>query len=69
MARVGDGGPALKTGIGLSVSFAGHCVVGELAAHTAPLNYPANTGYSHNVVSMLAHRLRRWPSIETALGE
>ena len=22
-----------------------------------------------NVVSMLAHRLRRWPNIETALGE
>ena len=30
---------------------------------------PANTGHSPNVVSMLAHRLRRWPNIETALGE
>ena len=25
--------------------------------------------YSPNAVSMLAHRLRRWPNIETALGE
>ena len=30
---------------------------------------PTNTGHSLNVVSMLAHRLRRWPNIETALGE
>ena len=30
---------------------------------------PANTRHSHNAVSMLAHRLRRWPNIETALGE
>ena len=29
----------------------------------------ANTGHSPNVVSMVAHRLRRWPNIETALGE
>ena len=49
--------------------FAGHCVVDQLAADTGPLSYPANTGYSHNAISMLAHRLRRWPSIETALGE
>ena len=32
-------------------------------------NVPANTGHSPNAVSMLAHRLRRWPNIETALGE
>ena len=30
---------------------------------------PANTGYSPNAASMLVHRLRRWPSIETTLGE
>ena len=30
---------------------------------------PANTRHSPNAVSMLAHRLRRWPNIETALGE
>ena len=30
---------------------------------------PAKTGSSPNAVSMLAHRLRRWPNIETALGE
>ena len=30
---------------------------------------PANTGHSPDAVSMLAHRLRRWPNIETALGE
>ena len=30
---------------------------------------PANTRHSPNVVSMLAHRLRRWPNIGTALGE
>ena len=30
---------------------------------------PANTGNSPNAVSILAHRLRRWPNIETALGE
>ena len=29
----------------------------------------ANTGHSPNAVSMLAHRLRRWSNIETALGE
>ena len=30
---------------------------------------PATTGHLPNAVSMLAHRLRRWPNIETALGE
>ena len=30
---------------------------------------PANTGHSPNAVSMLAHRLRRCPNIETALSE
>ena len=29
----------------------------------------ANTGHSPNAVSMLAHRFRSWPNIETALGE
>ena len=29
----------------------------------------ANTGHSPNAVSMLAHRLQRWPNIETPLGE
>ena len=33
------------------------------------LNNPGNTGNSPNAVSMLAHRLRRWRNIETALGE
>ena len=28
-----------------------------------------NTRHSPNAVSMLAHRLRRWPKIETALDE
>ena len=31
--------------------------------------HPANTGNSHNAVSMLAHRLQRWLSIETTLCE
>ena len=30
---------------------------------------PANMRHSPNVVSMLAHRLRRWPNIDTTLGE
>ena len=30
---------------------------------------PANTGHSPNAVTKLGHRLRRWPNIETALGE
>ena len=30
---------------------------------------PANKGDLPNAVSMLAYRLRRWPNIETALGE
>ena len=30
---------------------------------------PANTGHSPKAASMLTHRLRRWPDIETALGE
>ena len=34
-----------------------------------PVCFPANTGHSPKAVSMLAHRLRRWPNIETALGE
>ena len=29
----------------------------------------ANTGHSHNAVSMLGQRRRRWANIETALGE
>ena len=32
-------------------------------------DFSANTGHSPNAVSMLAHHLRRWPNIETALGE
>ena len=31
--------------------------------------FPANTWHLPNAVSMLAHRLRRWPNIETAMGE
>ena len=31
--------------------------------------FPANTRTSPNAVSMLAHRLRTWLNIETALGE
>ena len=31
-------------------------------------HHQANTGHSPIAVSMLAHRLRRWPNIETALG-
>ena len=30
---------------------------------------PAKTGHSPNAVSMLGQRRRRWPNIETALGE
>ena len=30
---------------------------------------PANTGHSRNAASMLVHRLRRWPNIETTLAE
>ena len=32
-------------------------------------DFRANTENSTNAVSMLADRIRRWPSIETALGE
>ena len=39
--------------------FAGHSVVGTWPLHdTVPLSYPANTGYSHNAISMLAHHLQ-----------
>ena len=31
--------------------------------------YHNNTRLSPNIGSMLAHRLRRWPNIERALGE
>ena len=31
------------------------------------VEYQADTGLASNAVSMLAHRLRRWPNIETAL--
>ena len=37
----------------------------EMMARTCP----ANTTHSPNAVSLLVHRLRRWPNIETALGE
>ena len=60
---------SVKPTLSWRVVFAGHCVVDQLAADTGPLSYPANTGYSHNAVSMLAHRLRRWSNMETALGE
>ena len=51
-----------KPALGCCVVFAGHSVVGHLVADTGPLSYPANTGYSHNAVSMLALRLQRWPN-------
>ena len=41
----------------------------EIVSETNRDNYPTNTWHSLNAVSMLAHRLRRWPNIETALGE
>ena len=68
MARVGDGGTALnRRCAGSSVCWALCCR--ELAADAGSLSYQANTGYSHNAVSMLAHHLRCWPNIETTLGE
>ena len=56
---------SVEPALGWRVVFAGHSVLGD----TGPLSYLANTGYSHNAVSLSAHRLRRWPNIETALGE
>ena len=38
-----------------------------MAVSTA--GFPANTSHSSNAVLMLAHRLRRWTNIETALDE
>ena len=32
-------------------------------------DFPANTGHLPNAVSMLTYRFRRWPIIETTLGE
>ena len=43
--------------------------MGPLAQARGTCSYPANTGHSPSAVLMLAHRLRRWPDIETALGE
>ena len=60
---------SVEPALGLRVVFAGHSVVGELGADKGPLSYPANMGYSHNAVSMLANRLRHQPDIETPLGE
>ena len=60
---------SFEPALGWCVVFPGHSVVDDLAADTGPLSSPANTGYSHNAVSMLAHRLRCWPNFETALGE
>ena len=34
-----------------------------------PGEFPENTGYSPNAVSMLGQRGRRWANIETALGQ
>ena len=33
------------------------------------IDYTENTRHSPNAVSTLDHRLRRWPNIDTALGE
>ena len=46
------------------------CLVGETAFRLQNDDIPGNTIGLHrpNAVSMLGHRLRRWPSIETALG-
>ena len=62
---------SVEQALGLCVVFARHdSVVGTWPLHdTSSLSCPANTGYSHNAVSLLAHRLRLWPIMETALGE
>ena len=60
---------SVKPALGWRVVYAGHCVIDLRAADTGPLSYPANTGYSHNSVSMVAHCLRRWTNIERALVE
>ena len=44
----------------VSIVFLGISLVGD---------NPVNTSHSPNVASMLAHCLRRWPSIETTLCE
>ena len=43
--------------------------VRRLFVHFTSASIPANTWHSPKAVSTLAHRLRRWPNIETALGE
>ena len=40
-----------------------------LIYHWACCIFCANTWHSPNAVSMLTHSLRRWPDIETALGD
>ena len=52
MARAVDGGPTLKRHwVDMS------CLLGIVGADRGPLSYPANTGFSHNAVSMLANHL------------
>ena len=41
----------------------------QCCLNISPPPTPANTGHSHNAVSMLGQRRRRWTNIDTALGE
>ena len=51
----------------LSIFLIDKNIISVVSAGVAAI--PTNTEHSPNAVSMLAHRLRRWPNIETALGE
>ena len=46
-----------------------HCVNVLWLLGCPVLNYPENTRHLHNVVLMLARRLRRRPNIKTTLGK
>ena len=41
----------------------------KLLVFRSVIYIPTNMRHSHNAVSMLGHRRRRWASIETAFGE
>ena len=46
-----------------------HLVSGRGGRNVRRRPLPENMGHSPNAVSMLAHRLRRWPNIETTLSK
>ena len=64
LIKTRDGGPTLEQCCPISAVL---CI--REARPTACSTGQENTAHAQNAVSKLGHRLRRWPNIETSLGE